>query len=75
MFNKTNQKQKATEKYLSPVILVGWKKSSLSPLGSQYRLCGVGGGGLSSSKWVKPFFPEYGGGGGGVVKLVKISNE
>ena len=26
MFNKTNQKQKATEKYLSPVIIVGWKK-------------------------------------------------
>lgn len=27
MFKKTNQKQKATEKYLSPVIIVGWKKS------------------------------------------------
>ena len=27
MFNKTNQKEKATEKYLSPVIIVGWKKS------------------------------------------------
>ena len=55
MFNKTNQKQKAAEKYLSPVTIVG----------TQYRRWGGGEGGLSSSKWVKPFSPEYWGWGGG----------
>ena len=38
MFNKTNQKQKAAEKYLSPVTIVG----------TQYRRWGRGGG-----RWVE----------------------
>ena len=57
MFNKTNQKQKAAEKYLSPVTIVG----------TQYRRWGGGGGkvGWVHLSGLNLFPPNIGGGAGG----------